>query len=69
MFTPSTIWMIPVDSLVEWPKTEIQGRAKCLLRCSFIFTYLSQLNPKNNIISNLKGFLLAVQHPFKLKGY
>jgi len=61
--------MIPVDTSVEWPKTEIQGWAKCLLCCSFIVTYLSQLNPENNILSNLKGFLLAVQCPFKLKGH
>jgi hypothetical protein len=69
MFTPFSGWMIPVNTLVEWPKTEIQGRAKCLLCCSFIFTYLSQLNPENNVLSNLKGFLLAVQRPFKLKEY
>jgi len=61
--------MITIAILVEWPKTEIQGWAKSLLCCSFIFTYLSQLKPKNNILSNLKGFLLAVQCPFKLKGY
>ena len=30
---------------VEWPKTEVWGFANVLLCRSFIFTYLSHLNP------------------------
>jgi hypothetical protein len=61
--------MIPVDTLVEWPKTEIQGWVKYLLCCSFIFTYLSQLNPENNILSKLERLPSSCQCPFKLKEY
>jgi len=44
--------MIQVDSLDEQPKTETGGLVKHLLRCLFIFTYLSHLNPYSNIVSN-----------------
>jgi len=43
IISPS-IWMIPVVTSVEWPKTEIWGWAKGCLCCSFIFTYLSHLS-------------------------
>jgi hypothetical protein len=36
--------MTPVDTAVELPKTEIWVQAKEFLCCSFIFTYLSDLN-------------------------
>jgi len=40
MFISSSVWMVPVDTWVEWPKTEIWGWAKCFLCCSFIFIYI-----------------------------
>jgi len=54
--------MIPVDTSVEWPKTEIWGWAEGLLCCAFtrIFNYLSHLNPYSNIVSNWKGLIPAV---------
>jgi hypothetical protein len=48
--------MIPV----EWPKAKIWGLAKVFLCWSIIVTYLSHLNPQNNIVSNWKGLLPAV---------
>jgi len=40
MFVSPFLWMVPVDTSVEWPKTKIWGWAKGFLCCSFIFIYL-----------------------------
>jgi hypothetical protein len=44
-FISPSVWIIKVDTSVEWPKTESWGWAEgFFLCCSFIFTYLSNLN-------------------------
>ena len=49
MFTSPFVWMAPLDTSAEWPKTETWGWAKVLWWCSFISHYLSHLNPKNKM--------------------
>jgi hypothetical protein len=53
--------MLPVDASVEWPKTEIWSWSKGLLR-SFIFTYLSHLNPYNAYLSHLHPYNAYLSH-------
>ena len=67
-----SVWTKPLDTSVKWPKRpEICLQAKVFLYCLFIFTYLSHLNPQNNIvpncISNRRAFVSAVYFPFRLQ--
>ena len=53
MFIPPSILKKPLDTLVEWPKTEIWGWAIGLLCCLVIlFIYVSHLNFQKNTVSN-----------------
>ena len=50
MFILHFVWMVLVESLVEWPETGIWGWATGLLCCTLILL-LSHLHPQNNVVS------------------